>query len=353
LIDGSKSLKAPSAPYWNELTRVLCSGSFICDFIAADLPGMGNPGDLIYPPGGISLHPGGHSVNVAIDLSQLGREDTAVVGGIGDDVLGDYIEFELTRRGLQAYPERIPDAHTAKNFVLIVKGEDRRFYAELSANTLLTPGHVLTVLNETRPDILYQGTVGGLKLLDPEIGTILSEAKAKGAVTVLDVVRPYDGGWDGLHAAFDLIDVFHCNGYESKVLTGEKDPMTACETLARKGAGLILITLGPMGLVAGWGGNLLRVPVFEVASVDPTGAGDAFCAGVIDSLLDHPDLLKDIRDFSVEDAKTLLLNGSAAGAACVTSTGATTAVTRENVDSLMKEQGDRVRAGVRSGRRLI
>jgi sugar/nucleoside kinase (ribokinase family) len=335
------------------LTRVLCSGSFICDFIAADLPGMGSPGDLIYPPGGISLHPGGHSVNVAIDLSQLGRKDTAVVGGIGDDVLGDYIESELTRRGLKAYPERISDAHTAKNFVLIVKGEDRRFYAELSANTLLTPDHVLTVLNETRPDILYQGTVGGLKLLDPKIGTILSEAKSKGAVTVLDVVRPYDGGWDGLHAAFDLIDVFHCNGYESKVLTGEKDPMTACETLARKGAGLILITLGPMGLVAGWGENLLRVPVFEVDSVDPTGAGDAFCAGVIDSLLDHPDLLKDIRDFSVEDAKTLLLNGSAAGAACVTSTGATTAVTRENVDSLMKEQGDRVRAGVRSGRRLI
>jgi sugar/nucleoside kinase (ribokinase family) len=335
------------------LTRVLCSGSFICDFIAADLPGLGSPGDLIYPPGGISLHPGGHSVNVAIDLSQLGRKDTAVVGGIGDDVLGDYIESELTRRGLQAHPERISDAHTAKNFVLIVKGEDRRFYAELSANTLLTPDHVLTVLNETRPDILYQGTVGGLKLLDPKIGTILSEAKSKGAVTVLDVVRPYDGGWDGLHAAFDLIDVFHCNGYESKVLTGEKDPMTACETLARKGAGLILITLGPMGLVAGWGENLLRVPVFEVDSVDPTGAGDAFCAGVIDSLLDHPDLLKDIRDFSVEDAKTLLLNGSAAGAACVTSTGATTAVTRENVDSLMKEQGDRVRAGVRSGRRLI
>ena len=85
------------------MTRVLCSGSFICDFIAADLPGMGGPGDLIYPPGGISLHPGGHSANVAIDLAQLGRRDTAVVGGIGDDVLGDYIESELTRRGLRPH----------------------------------------------------------------------------------------------------------------------------------------------------------------------------------------------------------------------------------------------------------
>lgn len=335
------------------MTRVLCSGSFLCDFIAADLPGMGNPGDLIYPPGGIRLHPGGHSANVAIDLAQLGRRETAVVGGIGDDVLGDYIESELSRRGLQAYPERIPGAHTAKNIVLIVKGEDRRFYAELSANTLLTPDHVLAVLNETRPEVLYQGTVGGLKLLDPEIGKVLSEAKAKGAATVLDVIRPYDGGWDGLLDAFDLIDVFHCNEYESQALTGEKDPMTACETLAGRGAGLAIITLGPRGLVAGWEDNLLRVPVFEVDSVDPTGAGDAFCAGVIDYLLDRPDLLKDIQGLSVDDAKTLLLKGSVAGAACVTSTGATAAVTREKVDFMMREQGDRVRAGILSGRRLI
>jgi sugar/nucleoside kinase (ribokinase family) len=59
-----------------------------------------------------------------------------VVGGIGDDVLGDYIESKLTRRGLHVYPERILEAHISKNLVLIVKGEDRRFYAELSANTL-------------------------------------------------------------------------------------------------------------------------------------------------------------------------------------------------------------------------
>ena len=82
------------------------------------------------------------------------------------------------------------------------------------------------------------------------------------------------------------------------------------------------------------------------------GAGDAFCAGVIDFLLDRPDL-NDIQGLSVEDVKAMLLQGSAAGAACVTFTGATTAVTREKVDLLMKEPGDRVRAGIRSGRRLI
>ena len=335
------------------MTRVLCSGSFICDFIAADLPGMGNPGDLTYPPGGIRLHTGGHSANVAIDLAQLGHSETTVVGGIGDDILGRFIESELTSRGLQARPERIPGAHTAKNIVLIVKGEDRRFYAELSANTMLTPDHVLDVLRETRPEILYQGTVGGLKRLDPEIATILTEAKSQGTLTVLDVVRPYPGGWDGLLDAFSLIDVFHCNGYESQILTGETDPMDACETLIGKGAGLVTITLGVGGLVSGWGENMLRVPVFDVDSVDPTGAGDAFCAGVIDSLLDHPGITRNIQGLSVEDAKTILINGSAAGAACVTSTGASTAVTRVKVDSLMNEQGDRVRAEIRVSRRRL
>jgi sugar/nucleoside kinase (ribokinase family) len=335
------------------MTRVLCSGSFICDFIAVDLPGLGNPGDLIYPPGGIRLHPGGHSANVAIDLSQLGRRDTAVAGCIGDDVLGDYIETELTRRGLQVYTERVTEAHTAKNLILIVKGEDRRFFADLSANTLLTPGHILKTLKETRPDVFYQGTVGGLKLIDNEIGTILSEAKANGVTTVLDVIRPYDDGWDSLHDAFELIDIFHCNGYEAQFLTGEKDPAKACETLVRKGAGFVIVTLGPDGLVAGWGDNLLRMPVFAVESVDPTGAGDAFCAGVIDSLLDFPDLLGDIRGLTIKEAKIPLLRGTAAGAACVTTTGATSAVTRKNVDSVMKKQGDLVGAGIRFGRRLI
>jgi len=335
------------------MTRVLCSGSFICDFIAADLPGMGNPGDLIYPPGGIRLHPGGHAANVAIDLAQLGHKETAVAGGIGDDVLGRFIESELKSIGLQARPERITGAHTAKNIVLIVKGEDRRFYAELSANTMLSPDHVLDVLRETRPEIFYQGTVGGLKHLDSEIATILAEAKSQGAATVLDVVRPYPGGWDGLLDAFSLVDVFHCNEYESQALTGETDPVKACETLLGKGVGLVTITLGPEGLVAGWKDNILRVSVFDVDSLDPTGAGDAFCAGVIDSLLNHTGLKQNIQDLSVEDVKSILLNGSAAGAACVTSTGATTAVTRVNVDSLMKEQGDRVRAEVNVSRRRL
>ena len=328
------------------MARVLCSGSFMCDFIAPDLPRIGEPGDLVYAPKGIDLHPGGHAANVAISLAQLGRRDTAVAGSIGNDVLGDFMEDELRKRGLEVYPERLSQP-TSKNIALVVKGEDRRFYAQLAANTMLTPDHVLRVLEETRPDILYQGTVGGLRLVDGELDTILGRARDMGCLTLVDVIRPHEEGWRRLHESLPLVDILHCNGYEGEALTGETDPTASARSLIQEGVRLCLITLGSEGLVAAWGDTGLKMPAFEVNEVDQTGAGDAFCAGLIDALLKGGINRSDLRDASPGAMNSVLLRGAAAGAACVTAPGATTAVTRENVEALIKEQGEKVWAEIR------
>ncbi len=330
------------------MKKILCSGSYICDFIAADLPGLGAPGDLIYPPEGIKLYPGGHSANVAIDLIQLGQSDVTTVGSIGFDILGEYLESELTNKGLHVFPERIQGAHTAKNIVLIVKGEDRRFFAELSANTQLSTNHVIKILEKTNPDYFYQGTIGGLKLLDRKIQKLFARAKKLGAVTVVDVVRPYLGGWDELIEVFDLIDIFHCNEYEIQALTGKKDPLKGCKELFKNNSGFVIVTLGPRGLVAGWQGDLFQVPAFKVQTIDPTGAGDAFCAGIIDAVAQFKKSDKGELNLSKNNIKMILLKGSAAGAACVTSIGATPSVTRKNLDSLMNEQGKKILIEIKS-----
>ena len=323
------------------MARVLCSGSFMCDLIAPDLPRLGEPGDLIYAPKGIDLHPGGHAANVAISLAQLGRKGVAVAGSIGDDILGDFMEAELRKNGLQVYPERLR-IPTSKNIVLVVKGEDRRFYAQLAANTMLTPGHVLTALEETRPEILYQGTIGGLRLIDGELDTILSRAREMGCLTMVDVIRPHEEGWRRLHKSLPLINILHCNGYESEALTGEADPAAAAGTILKKGVRLCLVTLGSEGLVAAWGETRLRLPAFKVEEVDQTGAGDAFCAGVIDALLQMGINRNNLDSLILSKVKPVLLRGSAAGAACVTASGATTAVIPRRVDVLIQEQGEKV-----------
>jgi sugar/nucleoside kinase (ribokinase family) len=82
------------------------------------------------------------------------------------------------------------------------------------------------------------------------------------------------------------------------------------------------------------------MPAFEVKAIDETGAGDALCAGLIHSLLN----LKSPSEASLIEFTHALLFGQAAGAACVTAPGATTAVTTKNVKQLIKEQGERILA---------
>ena len=319
----------------------------MCDLIAPDLPRLGEPGDLVYAPRGIGLHPGGHAANVAICLAQLGREGVAVAGAVGEDVLGDYMEAELRKKGLLVYTERL-GIPTSKNIVLVVRGEDRRFYAQLAANTMLTPGHVLRALEETRPEILYQGTIGGLRLVDGELDAILHRAKELGCLTLVDVIRPHEEGWRRLRESLPLIDILHCNGYESEALTGRADPASAADAILGEGVSLCLVTLGSEGLVAAWGETRLRMPAFRVEEVDQTGAGDAFCAGVIDALLQMGINGSDLGGLAPSRMRRALLRGSAAGAACVTASGATTVVTARKVNALIHGQGERVWAEIRS-----
>ena len=75
-----------------EVVGVLCAGSFVCDIVAAGLPQIGGPGDLIYAPHGISLSVGGHSANVSIDLVQLGQKKVAAAGCIGNYIIQDMEE---------------------------------------------------------------------------------------------------------------------------------------------------------------------------------------------------------------------------------------------------------------------
>lgn len=325
-----------------EVVGVLCAGSFVCDIVAAGLPQIGGPGDLIYAPHGISLSVGGHSANVSIDLVQLGQKKVAAAGCIGDDLFGDYLEGELGRRGVHVYLERLTDMGTAKNIALVVEGEDRRFYAELAANTMLSPGRVLSALDDVEPGVFFLGTVGGLRLIDRHLTEVLSEARSRRCLTFVDIIVPNGGSWEQLTEALPLIDVLHCNDRESAALTGTENQHEAADELLRRGVGFVLITMGSMGLLAYTERLKLQMPAFRVDAMDPTGAGDALCAGVIHALLDaSTDRVRPPLE-AEGPLKRVLLEGAAAGAACVTAPGATTAVTRPMVDRLIREQGEAV-----------
>jgi sugar/nucleoside kinase (ribokinase family) len=320
---------------------VLCSGSYVVDFIVPDLPEIGAPGSLVYAPRGIHLSPGGHSANVALDLVQLGHEEVHSTGCVGDDPVGELIVTLLRGHGVQVHPQVAEGVATAKNIALIVRGQDRRFIAELAANALLEPEHVEALIRGLKPRVFYQGTVGGLRLIDPCLGEVLDAARAARSMTLVDAIPP-TGGWGSLMDALPGVDVFHCNLREARSMLGVDEPRGLLGELVARGVRLATVSDGAGGLYASTGSLFAHMPAFRVEEVDSTGAGDALCAGLVKALIDDGASPGHLGALEAGRLTALMLRGQAAGAACVTGVGATTGVTWQRVASLIRGQAERL-----------
>ena len=108
---------------------------------------------------------------------------------------------------------------------------------------------------------------------------------------------------------------------------------------------MILISAGEKGLYAMVKGRVIMAPSFKVDTVDPTGAGDALCAGVMYKLLNEPYRSRigsdaGLESLNLEDWKDVLMYALACGAACCTATGTTTAVRPEIIQEILEDQAE-------------
>lgn len=321
---------------------VLCSGSLVADIIASDLPHIGQPGSLTYAPNGIHITPGGHAANVSIALSKLGQSNIHVASSIGNDILGQYFKQQLNQHNIYSHLQVTEDTPTSKAIALIVKGEDKRFIAELTSNAQLKPEHLINVIKATKPRVYYQGTVGGLKYVDPNLSNVLEEAHKHGSITLVDTIPPTEN-WKHVWEALSTIDILHLNEYESLNLTGHTQPKRAIKELINLGTRIVIVSQGEQGLTAGTNRHIVKMSAFSVPTVDPTGAGDALSAGLIKALLDNYVTTNNLPNIPKDTLVEVLLRAQAAGAACVTGIGATTAVTWNNQEKLLREQGNKIR----------
>ena len=318
---------------------VLVSGIAVVDLIGSGLARVARPGELAF----CSIRPsvGGHACNVASDLVRLGlpKSRLRVVYPAGRDVFGRFLAGELRRQGIRVRPVVSRRAPTSLDLILVARGEDRRYHADPGANVDMSAAPVLGMLERHRPLIYYAGGVGLLGRFDRELATVLRRAKRLGAMTVVDVVSPFGKSWSFLRKALPFADVFHCNADEARAFVGERDAAKAAAAIRRLGAGSVLVTLGGRGTVAAVAGSVLRQAAFKVRVVDPTGAGDAFSAGVI--LKAHGLLAGGRRPgaITVPEWREILTYASACGAVCATGVGTTTAVRSRDVEALVRTRG--------------
>jgi sugar/nucleoside kinase (ribokinase family) len=168
----------------------------------------------------------------------------------------------------------------------------------------------------------------------------VEKVDSDGVLTFLDFVLIQREKIPYIMKAIEHSDIVHCNQLELRILTGEEGiDEGARKILRRSSVKLLFVTLGEDGAILYTRSGLkISQKPFNVNVVDPTGAGDAFVAEVL-HLLSRNGVEKDMLvNIDVNTLIDMLAFGQAAGAACVTMPGATTGVSRETVEVLLKSQ---------------
>lgn len=307
------------------MEKALLTGIAVADLIAADLDHVARPGEVVFSEE-IKLRTGGHPCNVSLNLKDLGvdPEKLFVAISIGSDILGDFIADSLRKREIPLQPER-SDKETSRDLILVEKGKDRRFHPMVGSNLELDTAFVKKVFKAQKPGLFYIGGVGMLGM-DDQLDVVLEDAKNMGCVTFIDPVQPYEHDWSYLQRSLSFIDVLHLNVEEGKALTGEDSKKRILNVLLEKGVDLVLLTSGEKGAMGATKAGSVEVPALSPEPfgkvIDPTGAGDAFCAGIIYRLLQQRGYLERCLD-SLEELERLVKFASACGALASTVTGAT------------------------------
>ena len=292
----------------------LCAGIVVADSVCQPLAKMPPPGTLARTER-VEFTIGGCAANVAVDMARLGLR-VGVSGRVGDDVFGREVRDRLVAASVECSGLVLsPTAPTSSTFVLNVRGEDRRFIHCVGANAEYD-GSQVTAETIRAAKVLYVGGFGLLEALTPEcVVRMFRLAREANVTTILDVVLPEVGnlaGW--IEAVAPWADYFFPNNDEAERLCGETDPVRQARHFRDLGVREVVITCGSRGsLLLGPNGQL-ELGIYPVEAIDATGTGDAFVSGFVFGLL---------RGASTAECLRL---GSAMGASCVRTMGATTGV---------------------------
>jgi len=259
------------------VTGVIVVGDVVTDVVAVHSGQLAVGSDT---PARIRVGGGGSGANTAAWLAFAGVPVT-LVGAVGADPAGDARIRELVSAGVAcAVPTK--DAPTGA-VVVLSGGAERTMLADRGANLLLAPVDVDAGLAQA-PAARHLH-LSGYALLDGasrEAGRYaLAAAAARGLTTSVDAASaaPLRGSpfLDWVRG----VDLLLANADEAAALVGPDPPDVLARRLA-SGVAHAVVKCGRDGAVwASHHGPVVSAPAEPAEVVDPTGAGDAFAAGLL------------------------------------------------------------------------
>ena len=269
---------------------VVALGELLIDFTQNGLSDQGN--------GLFGANPGGAPCNVLAMLKKLGRS-CAFIGKVGEDMFGHLLRDVASEAGIcMDYLVFDKDARTTLAFVKTFENGDRdfSFYRNPGADMELSADELpLNVIANSR--IFHFGTLSmtheGVRRATRNA---IDTAKAGGALLSFDPnLRP--PLWSRLDEAKEQIgygltrcDILKIADNELEFMTGVTDFDRGAAILREKypNIRLLNVTAGAEGSWSYYEDKRVFVPACKLGGViETTGAGDTFCASVLNFVLDH------------------------------------------------------------------
>ncbi len=243
-------------------------------------------------------NPGGAPCNVLAMLQKLGKK-TAFVGKVGKDMFGASLREAAEEAGIcMDYLLCDPDVRTTLAFVKTFPNGDRdfSFYRDPGADMMLRSDE-LPIGEIEKARIFHFGT---LSMTHPEVRE--ATKKAVGAAKEAGALISFDPNlrpplWKSLDEAKEQIawglgncDILKIADNEIEFMTGVTDFDKGAAILKEKYPNIkvLNVTAGPDGSYSYYGDMRVFVPGFCLGgTIETTGAGDTFCACVLNFLLEN------------------------------------------------------------------
>jgi 5-dehydro-2-deoxygluconokinase len=298
---------------------------------------------------------GGCPLNIATGGQRLGLK-TAILTGIGNDQVGNFIKHFLDQEGIST--EWVPTIEGTRSsaVVLGIEPPDKFplvYYRENCADINLNIDHVAAIPFADFKSAAFSGTAFSKDPSRTAMFYALELAKKNNVKTLLDIDFRADQ-WDDprsfgvtLRTALSSFNIVV--GTEEEILATyltDKEQLlikhqqisapeirgninNAIEEIMKSGVETLVVKRGKEGAsIFQPGKDEVKVPGFPVEVLNVLGAGDAFCAGFSYGLLNDWDLYKSVR------------MGNACGAIIVTREGCANFMpTNEEVMEFVESRG--------------
>ena len=260
-------------------------------------------------------------VAIFISVAALLGGKCGMIGGVGDDAFGHCLTNRLMANGVNVSMIRtIHGATTGTAFVAYFGDGGRSFiyhWRHAAAGMI----SVDDVRSERLKDVKWAHVTGVtmssndncrdavIKLIEslPTNAKLSFDPNIRPEIITAEEIRRLCA------PILERADIVFPSRSEAMMFRGTATDEAGCRDWAREGK-LVVLKLGAAGCRIFRGVDCIDVPAYTVDEVDPTGAGDSFCAGFITALNDGKSLYEAGRFANAVGALSVLKKGPMEGA---------------------------------------